>query len=75
MSGSGRVDILIEDVPLLAQRYVLHTEVTGFGRQHVYDHLQNARTFDVVTGTSRETSGVVTLHPKWTITGDGVETA
>jgi hypothetical protein len=41
----------------------------------VYDHLQNARTFDVVTGTSRETSGLVTLHPQWTITGDGVETA
>jgi ABC-type polysaccharide/polyol phosphate transport system ATPase subunit len=75
VSGSGSVDILIENVPLIAQRYVLHTEVTGYGRQHVYDHLQNARTFDVVTGTSRETSGLVTLHPQWTITGDGVETA
>jgi ABC-2 type transport system ATP-binding protein len=74
VSGSGSVDILLENVPLIAQRYVLHTEVTGYGRQHVYDHLQNARTFDVVTGTSRETSGLVTLHPQWTITGDGVET-
>ncbi|NND73420.1 MAG: ABC transporter ATP-binding protein [Ilumatobacter sp.] len=72
ISGSGVVDIELGDVPLVPQRYVLHTEITGYGRQRVYDHLQNARTFDVVTGSSSETHGVVTLNPVWKISGDDV---
>jgi hypothetical protein len=72
ISGRGTVDILIENIPLIAQRYLLHTEITGYGRMHVYDHLQNARTFDVVQGNTNETFGVVTLRPKWSIEGSGV---
>lgn len=75
VSGSGTVDIEITDIPLIAQRYVLHTEVTGYGRQHIYDHLQNARKFDVVTGTSQETHGLVTMNPTWRITGSGVDSS
>lgn len=72
VSGSGTVDIALDALPLVPQRYVLHTEITGYGRQHVFDHLQNARTFDVVSGDNDETHGLVTLHPTWTISGPGV---
>lgn len=72
VAGAGTVDIGLSDVPLVPQRYVLHTEVTGYGRQHIYDHVQNARTFDVVSGTSKEQYGLVTLSPTWSITGDDV---
>ncbi len=72
VSGSGTVDIALDDLPLVPQRYVLHTEITGYGRQQVFDHLQNARTFDVVSGENDETHGVVTLRPTWSISGPGV---
>jgi lipopolysaccharide transport system ATP-binding protein len=63
--GSGHVDVQFAGIPLVASRYVLHTEITGWGRQHVHDHVQNAQTFDVIAGTSNETHGLVTLHPTW----------
>lgn len=72
VSGTGTVDILIDGVPLLPGPYVLHTEVTKYGRAHVYDHLQNAASFDVTAGETNENEGLVTLHPTWTISGDGV---
>ncbi len=73
VSGAGSVDIVIRDAPLIAQRYLLHTEISGYGRMHIHDHIQNVRTFDVVMGNSEETEGVVTLRPEWSIDGDGVE--
>ncbi len=63
--GSGHVDVSFAAVPLVASRYVLHTEITGWGRQQVYDHLQNAQTFDVIAGVTNETHGLVTMHPTW----------
>ena len=72
VDGSGHVDITIRDLPLLPGPYVVHTEVTGWGGKRVYDHIQNARSFDVLAGDTSETGGVVTLRPTWTWTGDGV---
>ena len=63
--GSGHIDIQFGSVPLVASRYVLHTEITGWGRQHVYDHVQNAQTFDVIAGETKEIHGLVTLRPTW----------
>ena len=68
--GSGYVDVRFDKIPLVASRYVLHTEITGWGRQHVYDHLQNAQTFDVIAGDTKETHGLVTMHPTWSRTED-----
>lgn len=70
--GKGTVDIEMSNVSLLPGPYVVHVEVTGFGRQHVFDHLQNALQFDVMNGISNESDGLVTLHPTWRIEGDGV---
>jgi len=72
ISGTGTVDLRIDNMSLLPGPHVVHTEVTGFGRQHVFDHLQNALSFDVLTGTVRETGGLVTLWPTWKIEGPGV---
>jgi ABC-type polysaccharide/polyol phosphate transport system ATPase subunit len=72
VSGSGTVDIEIGNVPLLPGNYVVHTEITGFGRQHIYDHLHNAARFDVLTGSVHESGGLVTMNPTWSIVGDGV---
>ena len=71
--GSGHVDVRFDAVPLVASRYVLHTEITGWGRQHVFDHVQNALTFDVIAGETKEIHGLVTLRPTWSppINGTG----
>jgi ABC-type polysaccharide/polyol phosphate transport system ATPase subunit len=66
-SGSGTVDIRLDDLPLLPGPYVIHTEITGYGREHVYDHLHQAVRFDVMSGDIHETAGVITLRPSWTI--------
>ncbi|MDC3331892.1 ABC transporter ATP-binding protein [Ilumatobacter sp.] len=63
--GSGHVDVRFDAIPLVASQYVLHTEITGWGRQHVYDHVQNAQTFDVIAGDTKEIYGLVTLRPTW----------
>ncbi len=71
LAGSGHVDVRFDAIPLVASRYVLHTEITGWARQHVYDHVQNALTFDVIAGVTKETHGLVTLHPSWSqVDGD-----
>lgn len=72
IEGPGTVDFLVRDLPLVPGPYVLHTEVTGYHRKYVYDHLQNAVTFDVHAGPSAEVEGLVTLRPEWQLSGEGV---
>ncbi|WP_423983403.1 ABC transporter ATP-binding protein [Ilumatobacter sp.] len=72
VDGSGYVDISVGDLALIPGSYVIHTEVSGWSRKHVYDHVQNARSFDVLAGETSEADGFVTLRPTWTWAGDGV---
>ncbi len=72
ISGTGYVDIAMADIPLMPGPYLVHTAVTGWGLKHVYDHLHNARSFDVMAGNTSEINGLVTLHPTWSWSGDGV---
>lgn len=72
ISGSGTVDVRLDDIALIPGPHVLHTEVTGFGRQHVFDHIQNAVSFDVLAGDVRETAGIMTMRPTWAVSGPGV---
>jgi len=72
VDGSGVVEVTMPNVSLLPGPHVLHSEVTGYGRQHVFDHIQNALRFDVLAGSSRESDGLVTLDPTWAIDGSGV---
>jgi lipopolysaccharide transport system ATP-binding protein len=68
INGVTTVDVTVPDLSLLPGPFVLHTEVTGWGRKHIYDHLQNALSFDVLSGTTNEVDGLVTLRPDWKIT-------
>lgn len=67
LSGEGVVEVVLRDVPLLPGTFDVHTTISDFSRGQVYDHLQQALRFDVLTGRSMETGGVVTLRPEWTI--------
>jgi len=67
VSGSGVLDVTMDRIALLPGPHVLHTEVTDFGRQHNYDHIQNALRFDVIAGDSNEVNGLVTTRPQWSL--------
>ncbi|MEQ1873064.1 MAG: ABC transporter ATP-binding protein [Ilumatobacteraceae bacterium] len=67
MSGNGDLEVSFAKVALLPGSYDLHTSITDFNRAKIYDRLQNAMRFDVMTGKPYETEGVVTLSPQWTL--------
>jgi ABC-type polysaccharide/polyol phosphate transport system ATPase subunit len=67
MSGTGVVDVSMSNVALLPGTYDLHTTVSDFNRSHIYDHLQIALRFDVMSGKPYETGGVITVRPQWSI--------
>jgi ABC-2 type transport system ATP-binding protein len=67
VDGPGTVEIRIPAMNLLPGPHSLNTEITGYHRGHTYDHLQGAVKFDVLRGTSEETTGLVTLNPEWKI--------
>ncbi len=67
VDGEGHVDVALTAVSLLPGTYDLHTVVSDFNRSHVYDHLQLALRFDVMSGKPYENGGLVTLRPLWTI--------
>ena len=65
IDGSGVLEVTMEHITLLPGPHVLHTEITDFGRQHIYDHIQTALRFDVIAGDSQEVNGLVTMRPHW----------
>jgi lipopolysaccharide transport system ATP-binding protein len=67
LDGTGVVEVCLSNIALLPGSYDLHANITDFNRQHVYDNLQLALRFDVMTGTTLETGGAVTLRPRWSI--------
>ena len=68
LDGHGTIDLVVHDVALLPGTFDLHTSITDFNRQHVYDRLQLAMRFDVMTGRPYETGGAaMTMRPEWTI--------
>ena len=68
-TGSGVVDVRLDDIALLPGTYDLHTSITDFARQHEYDRLHLALRFDVLSGQPYETSGLVSLRPTWDVPG------
>ena len=67
ISGDGYIDVVVPRIDLLPGTYDLHTSVHDFSLAHVYDHVQDAFRFDVMTGRPYETSGLLTVHPQWTL--------
>jgi ABC-type polysaccharide/polyol phosphate transport system ATPase subunit len=66
--GEGHVDVVMSDIALMPGTFDLHTSVTDFNRQHIYDYTHVAVRFDVMSGKIFETSSVVTLRPSWSLT-------
>jgi ABC-type polysaccharide/polyol phosphate transport system ATPase subunit len=67
IEGNGFVEILLPNIALMPGTFDLHTSITDFNRQHVYDNLHVARRFDVMSGKVNETGSLVTLAPQWTL--------
>ena len=67
ISGTGFIDVDMNDVSLLPGTYDLHTAVTDFSRAHVYDTLHLASRFDVMNGRPYEVGGVMTMRFAWTM--------
>ncbi|MEO6157286.1 MAG: ABC transporter ATP-binding protein [Ilumatobacteraceae bacterium] len=67
IDGTGVVEVLLPNVPMLPGSFDLHTSITDYNRQHMYDNLHLALRFDVMTGSSLETGGTVTFRPQWTV--------
>jgi ABC-type polysaccharide/polyol phosphate transport system ATPase subunit len=67
IDGDGHVDVSLPSVALMPGTFDLHTSVTDFNRQHMYDDLRVALRFDVMSGKVNETGSLVTLHPSWAI--------
>lgn len=59
------VDIELPDLALLPGTYHVHTIISDFSRAHGYDHLHRALRLDVIAGSSQESSGLVTMQPRW----------
>ncbi len=59
------VDVELPDLALLPGTYHVHTIISDFSRTHGYDHLHRALRLDVVAGSSHESSGLVTMQPRW----------
>lgn len=65
IQGRGVLEVHLPALPLLPGSYQVHTHVTDFHRQHVFDHRHQAARFDVTAGDDHETDGLVTLRPTW----------
>lgn len=67
LNGSGHVDINFDPVVLLPGSYDLTVSLHDYHSMHAYDVRQNVLRFDVDRGPLGESSGVVSLSPKWRI--------
>jgi ABC-type polysaccharide/polyol phosphate transport system ATPase subunit len=63
--GSGSVDIVVKELPLLAGTYDLSASVWDFPILHAYDQRSRVLRFDVLPGDRMEGFGIVTMRPSW----------
>lgn len=67
VDGTRRLTVCFRDLALLPGEYQVHCTVSDARRQHVYDRVHGAVSFDVLAGTPLEQFGVVSLRPSWTV--------
>ena len=68
VSSSGSLRLRLPAIALLPGEYQVNCTLTDSRRQHVYDRVHAAVSFDVLAGTPLEERGAVTFHPQWTRT-------
>jgi ABC-2 type transport system ATP-binding protein len=71
VSGECRLAVTFPQLALLAGEYHLHCTVSDSRRQHQYDRVHSAITFDVMAGEPLEQRGIVTLRPEWSAEPEG----
>jgi ABC-2 type transport system ATP-binding protein len=69
VSSEGSLRLRLSELALLPGAYHVHCTLTDSRRQHIYDRVHQAVTFDVLAGEPLEERGVVSLRPQWTRTG------
>jgi lipopolysaccharide transport system ATP-binding protein len=67
LDGTGHVDVTLSNIALMPGTFDLHTSITDFNRQHIYDYVHVALRFDVLSGHLFETGSIVTLRPSWSL--------
>jgi len=65
IAGSGYVDLVIDNFPLLPGTYDLTASIQDYSCLHDYDVRHRAFRFDVEQGEPRESTGFVTLGGQW----------
>jgi ABC-2 type transport system ATP-binding protein len=66
IDGPGALRLRLPSLNLLPGEYHLHCTLADSRRQHVYDRVNAAVTFDVLAGEPLEERGIVSLRPRWT---------
>jgi hypothetical protein len=69
VSATGSLRLRLPNLALLPGAYHVHCTLTDSRRQHVYDRVHTAISFDVLAGEPLEERGVVSLRPVWTRIG------
>jgi ABC-2 type transport system ATP-binding protein len=69
VSSTGSLRLRLPNLALLPGAYHVHCTLTDSRRQHVYDRVHTAISFDVLAGEPLEERGVVSLRPVWTRIG------
>lgn len=75
IAADTTVDVELPALSLLPGTYHVHTIVSDFSRAHGYDHLHRALRLDVVAGSTQESSGLVTMQPRWSLGPSGSASA
>lgn len=68
VSGSGYLDLMVDQMPLLPGTYDLSGSITDSSGLHIFDHRHRALRFDVEAGARRDGSGLVTMNGRWAMT-------
>jgi ABC-2 type transport system ATP-binding protein len=66
IESGGSVRLRLPKLSLLPGEYQVHCTLTDTRRQHVFDRVHAAVSFDVLAGDPLEERGIVSLHPQWT---------
>lgn len=67
VAGDRELAVRFADIALLPGEYHVHCTLTDQRRQHVFDRVHSAITFDVMAGAPLEQRGSVSLRPSWSI--------
>ncbi len=72
LEGAGYLDVFFDRLTLLPGTYDLSVSLRDYNKVHIYDYRRDIVRFDVEFGSIHEAEGVVSLGPRWELTGGGL---